>query len=101
MQKPYRNPKLLRLAERCEYCCICGKHGGGTIVACHSNSLCDGKGMGVKASDIPAFGCKECHDRVDGRIDKHLTRDERDLLFHRGVYNTWLLCMKEGWLEVK
>lgn len=55
--------------------------------------------MGIKAHDIVAFGCKSCHDRVDGRIDKHLTRDERDLLFYRGVYNTWLLCMREGWLK--
>jgi 5-methylcytosine-specific restriction endonuclease McrA len=98
-EKNYRNPRLLRLAEKSPICCICGKPNDGTVVACHSNSIQDGHGTGIKAHDLPAFGCRECHDRVDGRIDKHLTRDERALLFYRGVYNTWLLCMREGWLK--
>lgn len=99
--KPYRNRKLLGLAEQSPICCVCGKINDGTVVACHSNSIQDELGMGTKAHDIPCFGCHDCHARIDGRSDKHLTRDERDLLFYRGVYNTWLLCMKEGWLEVK
>lgn len=99
--KPYRNRKLLDLAEQSPICCVCGKINDGTVVACHSNSIQDGHGMGTKAHDIPCFGCHDCHARIDGRIDKHLTREERDLLFYRGVYNAWLICMKEGWLEVK
>lgn len=98
---PYRNRKILDLAAQCEYCCVCGQHGGGSIVACHSNAIEDGHGMGQKAHDIPCFGCAECHSRIDGRIDKHLTRGERRLIFYRGVYNTWLWMMKEGYLEVK
>lgn len=99
--KPYRNPRLLHLAENCEYCCGCGEHGRGTIVACHSNSLEDGKGTGTKAHDITAFLCKDCHDLIDGRTHKELTRDQRNLIFYKGVYNTWLYLMREGILEIK
>ncbi len=97
-EKNYRNPRLLRLAEKSPICCICGKPNDGTVVACHSNWGADGKGIGIKAHDIVAFGCKECHDLIDQRAGD-LTRDERALLFYRGVYNTWLLCMREGWLK--
>jgi len=39
-----------------------------TVVLCHSNSLADGKGMGLKAPDTAAcFGCSSCHDVLDGR----------------------------------
>lgn len=39
-----------------------------TVVLCHSNSLADGKGMGLKAPDTAAcFGCSSCHDLLDGR----------------------------------
>lgn len=39
-----------------------------TTVLCHSNSLADGKGMGLKAPDTAAcFGCSACHDLLDGR----------------------------------
>jgi len=39
-----------------------------TTVLCHSNSLADGKGMGLKAPDTAAcFGCSACHDVLDGR----------------------------------
>lgn len=39
-----------------------------TVVLCHSNSLADGKGMGLKAPDTAAcFGCSCCHDVLDGR----------------------------------
>ncbi len=39
-----------------------------TVVLCHSNSLADGKGMGLKAPDTAAcFGCSACHDVLDGR----------------------------------
>lgn len=39
-----------------------------TTVLCHSNSLADGKGMGLKAPDTQAaYGCSACHDVVDRR----------------------------------
>lgn len=39
-----------------------------TTVLCHSNSLADGKGMGLKAPDTKAcYGCSACHDVMDGR----------------------------------
>lgn len=97
---PYRNPALLRLAEHSPICCICGKPNDGTVVACHSNSLSDGKGLGTKASDIVAYGCASCHSVIDGRSRKDLTREQRELLFYRGVYNTWLLLMRNGWMKL-
>lgn len=93
---PYRNRKLLDLAKDSPVCCICGEPNDGTVVPVHSDSLADGKGLGIKAHDIPAFGCMSCHQKIHG---KGLTKDEKELLFYRGVYNTWLLCMSEGWLK--
>lgn len=62
----YRNKKLLALAEECEYCQGCGKHGRGTIVAAHSNQIRDGKGKGIKAHDFRiAFCCFDCHFELD------------------------------------
>jgi hypothetical protein len=42
-----------------------------TVVLCHSNRLADGKGMGLKASDLAAaYGCSSCHDVLDGRAPR-------------------------------
>lgn len=42
-----------------------------TTVLCHSNRLADGKGMGLKASDLnAAYGCSSCHDILDGRAPR-------------------------------
>ena len=42
-----------------------------TTVLCHSNRLEDGKGMGLKASDLnAAYGCAHCHDILDGRAPR-------------------------------
>lgn len=97
-EKNYRNRRLLDLAVEAP-CCVCHKGNDGTVVACHSNAIEDGHGMGIKAHDIPCYGCRECHDRIDGRVDKHLSRDERYLIFYRGVYNSWLWLMREGHLK--
>lgn len=99
-EKNYRNPRLLERAKDAPYCMYCRESNHGQIVACHSNSQKFGKGMGQKASDVPiAFLCGHCHSLVDGRIGPHLTQQERDLIFYEAACQTWLLCMREGWLK--
>ena len=65
----YRDKSLLKLAqgEECllqvENFCMGGTE---TIVACHSNSGANGKGMGQKASDCQTvWGCAACHKWLD------------------------------------
>lgn len=63
----YRNPALLDLARHAPRCFCCGQANDGTVVAAHANLIELGKGMGIKAADIPAFLCHVCHDLIDGR----------------------------------
>jgi hypothetical protein len=63
----YRNNKLLKLAKEAPHCFHCGTENFGQVVACHSNSLAMGKGISLKAADLPAFLCNRCHDLQDGR----------------------------------
>ena len=93
--KPYRNQKLRDLANGAP-CCCCGKPNDGTVVGAHSNSLEHGKGMGTKSHDILCYCCSGCH----RKIDIELTRDEAQLFFLRGVYNTFLWLLQEGHLVV-
>ena len=59
----YRNKRVLAHA-RDQQCQGCGSLDG-TVVAAHSNSQRHGKGMGIKAHDIPAYLCSWCHEFVD------------------------------------
>ena len=95
----YRNPRILALASECPKCCHCGRHNDGSIVAAHSNSQRHGKGMGLKAHDLPAYLCQECHDLLDGRMGT-LTRFEREQMFLDAAYESWLWLMQSGKLKV-
>ena len=60
----YRNKKLLEVARLlpCQHCGI----EDGTVVAAHSNQLRDGKGRGLKSSDVRiASLCFRCHAEID------------------------------------
>ena len=95
----YRNPKILALASECPTCCHCGRTNDGTIVACHSNSQRHGKGVGLKAHDLPAYLCRECHDILDGRAGT-LTRFERDQLYLESAWESYLWLLQSGHLMV-
>ena len=98
-QNNYRNPKLLKLASKCPYCCYCGKPNDGTIVACHFNAIKFGKGMGIKSHDIPAMLCEECHALSDGRIGATvMDKKDRELVLYEGVYRTFLWLLSDGYL---
>jgi hypothetical protein len=101
MPKSYRNQALLSLAQKIPHCVHCGVKNFGQVTACHSNSQRHGKGMGLKAHDVPAYLCCSCHDLVDGRSEAMLlTRADRDTLFLDCVYKTFLWLLQEGHLKV-
>lgn len=90
-------PKMtpIRKAARGEACTlqILGVCNGQveTVVLCHSNSLADGKGMGLKAPDTAAcFGCSSCHDVLDGRALRPagMTAEHVDAYFRYAVERT-------------
>ena len=95
----FRSPKLLNLAKEAPRCMSCGTPNDGTVVACHSNSLRHGKGTGIKAHDLIAFGCQECHDLLDGRLG-NLTRLEKDVMFQDAFFFTTLWWLQSGHLQV-
>ena len=98
----FRSPKLLDLAKEVPFCVYCKAPNEGQVVACHANSIRFGKGMGVKAHDIPAYLCKDCHDIVDGRVKlTTFDRKDRELRLLEGVYLSILWLLQEGHLEVK
>ena len=72
----YRNKKLLESVREMP-CQACGRQDN-TVVAAHSNSLADGKGRGIKASDAAiAALCYRCHTEYDQgrRMDKQERRE--------------------------
>ena len=70
-----------------------------TTVLCHSNRLADGKGMGLKASDLnAAFGCSACHDCLDGRAPRPEGFDYETMLymFDKAVQITHMRLRAKG-----
>ena len=96
---PFRSEELRALAAKAPHCMLCGARNIGNVVACHSNSLRDGKGMGQKANDVVAFLCRECHDQIDGRAG-HLTEFEKRVRFLEGVNDTMAWLFQSGHLLV-
>ena len=91
MYKIYRNPKLLALARFAPICFGCHKMNDGTIVACHSNQIRDGKGTGIKSHDYRiAMLDSECHYKLDN--GKDLTKEQRLEMFEKAHRETigWL-----------
>lgn len=73
-----------------------------TTVLCHSNSLAEGKGIGLKAPDLAAaFGCAACHDVLDGRRARPagMTLTELDDHFRAGVRRTHIILARMGLIE--
>lgn len=98
----YRNQKLLDFAKKAPHCMniACKAPNNGQIVACHSNQLKHGKGKGIKAHDIPAYGCNVCHDKIDGRGGYNLPREEAQMLFLDMQYMSILWLLQSGYLKV-
>ena len=66
-----------------------------TTVLCHAPS--EDKGLAVKSPDWwGAYGCSACHDIVDGRKKTNLSSEEISRCFHRGIYRTLKILIREG-----
>jgi len=73
-----------------------------TTVLCHSNSLVDGKGMGLKAPDTAAaFGCSACHAVLDGQRSRPagMTKDDVEAAFRAGIERTHQYLRTKGLIE--
>ena len=95
----YRNKLILSLAQECPECQCCGRSNRGDVVACHSNMIKHGKGTGIKAHDIPAYFCGDCHSALD-ETARGLTKAEKETMFLNGVYRSVLWLLESGHLEV-
>lgn len=99
MTSMYRNRDLLDLAARSPRCMMCQRPNDRTVVPAHSNALRHGKGMGIKAHDLPAFLCRACHDEVDGRAGTY-QKPMREALWADAMFFTFLWLLQEGHLQV-
>ena len=94
----YRNHKLLKLAKDAP-CVLCGSNDG-TVVACHSNQLRDGKGTGIKSHDYRiAYLCNLHHFIIDNA--KELSKEERINLWEDAHRKTIAWLFDNNHLEVK
>lgn len=96
----FRCKKLLELAKEAPHCMNCGVSNWGQVVAAHSNSQKHGKGMGIKAHDIPSFLCERCHDLVDGRSG-NLDRETRQTIWADSMISSFVWLLDSGRLRVK
>ena len=96
---PFRSEEMRKLASAAPNCMNCGEVNRGQVVACHSNSLSHGKGIGQKAHDVPAYLCGDCHDLLDGRTG-NLTREEKRAMFLESAYKTILWLLQSNHLQV-
>lgn len=92
---PYRNPKLLALANGSP-CGHCGSIG--TTVAAHANWSWAGKGMSRKADDsFIAFLCVECHSHLDQ--GKNMNKDEKEYFWLKAMAKTYHYLLTKGLLK--
>lgn len=101
-----RGPKMtpIRKSAKGEECTVnlpmgvCNFNTETTVLA-HSNSLADGKGMGLKAPDTrAAYTCSSCHDVLDGRKPRPegMTKEFVDACFEKGVERTHARLQAKG-----
>ena len=77
---------------------MCGAEDG-TVVASHSNSLRDGKGTGIKASDaMVASLCYTCHMEIDN--GKKFTREKKRDYWEEAHRKTIKKLIEEEYLIV-
>ena len=71
--------------------------GGETTVLAHYR-LAGYCGSGIKPNDL-AFGawcCAPCHDKIDGRVMSHMTREDLRLAHAEGVMRTIAALVRDG-----
>lgn len=73
-----------------------------TVVLCHLNSKrLLGVGTGQKVPDLfAAWGCRACHDAVDGRNRTEFSQEEIKEAFYEGVFRTQNALLKEEKINI-
>ena len=104
LQKNYRNPALLKVAARAPFCmnpwCEFGpSYEPGSIVGCHSNLQRHGHGGSIKAHDLVAFLCFDCHNLLDGRA-KGWSPEKKELVFLESAFQSVLWMLRMGILKL-
>lgn len=101
--KAIRSDKLRKSAkgEECTFQ-ICGICNGDpeTTVLCH---LPDESHGGSRKSDdhCSAYGCSNCHDAIDGRINYYQMADsEVTWYIHRAMVRTWRRMIEKGLIKI-
>lgn len=89
-QPRFESPALLRLARQVP-CQFTFPHKcSPETMACHSNGLSWGKGVGLKSHDcFFASGCFNAHDAIDNKLNKTLSQDERQYYWLEAFISTW------------
>ena len=90
--KYYRSPKMLK-AMRLFPCAHCGAEDG-TVIGAHLNAQWAGKGRGIKASDIVAALCAQCHTDCDNFRGEWAL--DPDLLQLKAVWETMRYGFENG-----
>jgi hypothetical protein len=100
-QPRYENRALTALAKHVP-CMFTFPHiCSGDTVACHSNWLEWGKGVGKKCSDWAwASGCLEAHKTIDGRIQPTFSEDERRYYWLQAYISTQDYIWRERLVRV-
>jgi len=94
----YRNKRLLEACRQLE-CMACGTQDG-SVCAAHSNSLSDGKGRSLKASDAAVAAlCFQCHHKVDQ--GNKLSREERREIWLAAHIKTMRALFERELVQVK
>jgi len=93
----YRNKKLLEVVREMP-CQNCGAEDG-SVVAAHSNSQEDGKGMGIKAHDFKVAGlCFRCHMNLDQ--GSKMSKQERREMWQNAHQRTIAWLFLNGKIKV-
>lgn len=97
----FRCPTILDLAAKAPVCMNpgCSTWNNAQVVACHSNHQRHGKGIGIKAHDIPVYLCGACHDKLDGRA-KGWDQVQREQVWAEALFQTMLWLLSSGHIVV-
>ena len=98
----FRDRKFLDLAHGMNDCTLqipgCVGYSPEGLEPCHSNWQEEGIGHGIKADDIFAAGCHNCHMELDDRAN--LNREEKVWYWRRGVIRTVRALLRSGKIKV-
>ena len=98
-----KTPKKIMDAAKGEACTLnivgfC-RYESETTVACH---LPDGSGGSNRLTGplSIAFGCRDCHSVIDGRVITPLTREDKEFYMRRGMMRTMNRLIDKGLVKV-